>query len=370
MRVLHVLPIDVARGAQVYARALADTANRVPGEQHEVAVLFSGPRVAAFADYELGVPSGRLHAAGLDPRAAWLLWRLVRRTDPDVVLAHGAEAMKYAVLVRTARRRVACHAIGVVSPKALHGASRRLHTALVRRADLVTAVSGAVADQLQQLFGVRTVRVIPNGRDPCVYAAEPSPTSPPQLIYVGHLTRTKRPEVFVDVVSRLRARGCNFDAVMVGGGPMERDVAQAAGAVGIEMLGRRSDIPSLLQRASVFLFTSTSEGEGMPGVLIEAGLAGLPVVATDVPGVRDVVVDRDTGRVAGVDDTAALATAAEELLRDPSLRAVMGESARRRCTRLFSLEASTAMFVTELRALVQRPRPPRSDDALPDRTIS
>jgi hypothetical protein len=55
----------------VYARALADHANRVAGEHHEVAVLFAGDRVAALADHELAVPRGRLYSAGMDPRAAW-----------------------------------------------------------------------------------------------------------------------------------------------------------------------------------------------------------------------------------------------------------------------------------------------------------
>lgn len=90
----------------------------------------------------------------------------------------------------------------------------------------------------------------------------------------------------------------------------------------------------------------------MPGVIIEAGLAGVPVVATDVPGVRDVVVHGETGLVIGVDDIAGLKDAAERLIRDESLRSAMGRAARTRCTRLFTLDASTTMFIAELRALV------------------
>ena len=59
----------------------------------------------------------------------------------------------------------------------------------------------------------------------------------------------------------------------------------------IEVLGRRSDVPEILSQADVFLFTSLEEGEGMPGVLIEAGFAGLPVVTTEVPGARTVIED-------------------------------------------------------------------------------
>jgi glycosyltransferase involved in cell wall biosynthesis len=75
-------------------------------------------------------------------------------------------------------------------------------------------------------------------------------------------------------------------------------------------------------------------------VLIEAGLAGLPVVTTDVPGARDVVVDGVTGRIVAVDDEGGLADAVESLLVDPASRASMGQAARERCLSEFSLDAS------------------------------
>jgi glycosyltransferase involved in cell wall biosynthesis len=78
----------------------------------------------------------------------------------------------------------------------------------------------------------------------------------------------------------------------------------------------------------------------MPGVLIEGGLAGLPVVTTRVPGAADVVEDGDTGFVVPVDDLPAIVDACRTLVRDPDLRARFGAAARARCEREFSLEAS------------------------------
>ena len=63
-------------------------------------------------------------------------------------------------------------------------------------------------------------------------------------------------------------------------------------AHGVELLGPRSDVPELLRSADVFVFTSLPTGEGMPGVLIEAGLSGLPAVSTPVPGAATVVARR------------------------------------------------------------------------------
>ena len=76
---------------------------------------------------------------------------------------------------------------------------------------------------------------------------------------------------------------------MIGDGPLRDALALPAEKARVELLGSRSDVAEQMRRADLMIFPSRPEGEGMPGVLIEAGLSGLPVVATAVPGVR---VDR------------------------------------------------------------------------------
>jgi glycosyltransferase involved in cell wall biosynthesis len=364
LQVLHLLPADLARGAQVYARALVDQANRIPGQRHEVAVVFAGERVAAYADHELAVPPSRLGSAGLDPRVVWRLRRLVGAQRPDVVVAHGADALKYALFVGSSARPLVCHAIGVVSPKARHGVHWHVHHGLLSRADLVTAVSEAVADEVRTLFRqpAERVRVVPNGRDPAVFSpgADRDSGGPPRLLFLGHLTATKRPEVFLGVVARLRARGCPFEAVMVGDGPLVAEVSRAAAPLQVRVLGRSGDVASVLRSADVLLFPSRPEGEGMPGVFIEASLAGVPVVATDVPGAREVIEDGRTGRVLPVDDLFGLTDAVAELLEDTDLRTTMARAARARCEVLHSMERSTSIFLAELEALTQRRRSARA----------
>jgi glycosyltransferase involved in cell wall biosynthesis len=358
LHVLHVLPTDLARGAQVYVRALADHANHVAGQRHEVVVLFAGERVAAHADHELAVPPGRLGSAGLDPRAVRRLRRLVRDRRPDAVVAHGADALKYAVFLRSPDRMVVCHAIGVAAPKARSGPHRLLHRWLLSRADLVTAVSQAVADELRSLFRVpaERVRVVPNGRDAAVFTpgGARDAGAPPRLLFVGHLTATKRPDLFLAVVARLRTRGCAFEARIVGDGPLADEVSRIAAPLDVQVLGRRVDVASVLRSGDVLLFTSRPEGEGMPGVFIEASLAGVPVVATDVPGAHDVIEDGRTGRVLPRDDVSGLTEAVAELLEDAGLRAAMGRAARARCEQLFSMEHSASVFLGELAALERR----------------
>jgi glycosyltransferase involved in cell wall biosynthesis len=127
---------------------------------------------------------------------------------------------------------------------------------------------------------------------------------------------------------------------MAGDGPLLDALRGPADAAGVTLLGRIDDVPSLLARSDVMVMTSVPEGEGMPGVLIEGGLAGLAVVTTRVPGAAEVVVDGDTGFVVPVDDLRALVDACSTLVREPEVRERFGAAARARCEREFSLEAS------------------------------
>jgi glycosyltransferase involved in cell wall biosynthesis len=147
-------------------------------------------------------------------------------------------------------------------------------------------------------------------------------------------------------------RGIPVRGVMVGDGPLEARVVEAAAPVNTEVLGRRDDVPDVLAESDVFLFTSVVEGEGMPGVLIEAGLAGLPTVSTDVPGARTVIDVGVSGFVLDPDDFEGFVDACERLARDPELRASMGKAARNRCTREFTLEASARRWEELLDALI------------------
>ena len=86
----------------------------------------------------------------------------------------------------------------------------------------------------------------------------------------------------------------------------------------MHVLGHRNDIPQILAAIDVFILTS--DAEGLPGVLIEAQMAGCPVVTVPVGGVRDLVDDGETGIVTDGLDPEELAAASIELLRDPHLR--------------------------------------------------
>jgi glycosyltransferase involved in cell wall biosynthesis len=122
-------------------------------------------------------------------------------------------------------------------------------------------------------------------------------------------------------------------------------------AQGVELLGPRFDVPGLLRHSDIFVFTSLPTGEGMPGVLIEAGLSGLPAVSTRAPGVASVLSDGNTGYI--VDDSVTAMTAAiSDLLDNPDRREAMGAAARARCESEFSLDLMADRWRKTLQPLV------------------
>jgi len=318
--------------------------------------MFAGPAEVP-VDMSLD-HSGRAAAGvGIDLRLVLRLRSVLIDLDPLAVVAHGSEPLKYLVPAMVDRRRpLAYHAIGTYSGSH-RSMQERIWKFLHGRPDLIIAVGEEVRSECIVRFGVPEDHVIfvPNGRDPLTFrpAGDGQRASPPQLLFVGALTPGKRPQRFITMVQHLRARGLEFSATMVGGGPLHGALMDSAKAAGVELLGSRSDIPQLMRQADVLVFTSLPSGEGMPGVLIEAGLSALPAVATDVPGVRSVVDNGSTGFVIGLGDTDAMVTALERLLDDSGLRTSMGRAARQHCLEHFGIDSVATQWSEALRPLLE-----------------
>ncbi len=355
--VLHVIPTAIARGAQREARALA-TRLDLPGVRHHRLLSLFAASNAVPVDVALDHGGGDRAARGFDPRLAIRLRAELRRTAPTVVVAHGGDPLKYLVPAMLGTRRpLAYYATGTFEHQ-----SSALRVALWRtllgRADVVAAEGEEVLAQCRRLLRVpeQSSVLAPNGRDPEEFhpSARRRHDVDPVVVFVGALTSGKRPGRFIEVVAALRSRGVGLRAVVCGDGPLAPSLTGPATAAGVELLGSRSNVAEVLRGADVFVFPSLPTGEGMPGVLIEAGLTGLPVVATAVPGVRTIVDDGASGFVVDVDDVDAMVEATAILLTEPGRRRAMGDAARRRCQDHFSLDAVAACWTAFLTPLVSR----------------
>ena len=159
------------------------------------------------------------------------------------------------------------------------------------------------------------------------------------VCYHGRLVNQKNPETLVELATHLRDTGhANAMVLVAGDGPRREELEAEAtrrnlgGA--IRFLGRRDDIPSILQASDIAVLPSSKEG--FSNALVEAMAAGLPPVATDVGGNAEAVEDGRSGYIIQPGDVEALKTRVAEIVDNPDLRAAMSQSTADRA-RKFSL---------------------------------
>jgi glycosyltransferase involved in cell wall biosynthesis len=179
----------------------------------------------------------------------------------------------------------------------------------------VVAVSPSTADSLRR-YNVATEAIIPPGCvPPQTTVNRLAPSATPHLIWLGRLVRTKRPRDAISAFKRVREviPGATLD--LVGGGYLERAIRREHHqGVTVHGLVDETLKASLLSRADLLLLPGTREGWGIAA--LEAASYGVPVVAYDIPGLRDVVLHRVTGVVVPA-SAAELGSAAAKLLEDP-----------------------------------------------------
>jgi glycosyltransferase involved in cell wall biosynthesis len=148
-----------------------------------------------------------------------------------------------------------------------------------------------------------------------------------QCAFIGRITQIKRPDRFLDVVSEVKKRGIDLDFFMAGDGELlegcRKRISQQD--LPVTVLGWQSDIEKVLSAADIVVLTS--DNEGTPLSLIQAGMAGLPVVTTNVGSVPEVVLDGITGIITDL-DVQEIANALEKLATDKALRERLGLAAQ------------------------------------------
>lgn len=207
----------------------------------------------------------------------------------------------------------------------------------------VVTVSQANRDHMKERFGVppEHVEVIACGVDTERFSPGVVASAPPRIICVGRLVPVKNHLLLLEACARLRQRGVAFQCELVGEGRARRDIEAALArlrlADWVTLVGaaEQDEVRDRLRRAAVAVLASTSEG--MPVCLMEAAACGVPVVATAVGGVPELVVEGQTGFLVPSGDAQALAQRLERLLSDPPLASRMRASARHTALRRFSV---------------------------------
>lgn len=280
----------------------------------------------------------------LDLRAVRELVGAIDRFQPDVVHAHSSKAGTIA--------RLAAHRCGVPAVFTVHGwafsqgmpplrrcLAMTVERAMARYAHRIVCVSDSDYQLARRCRVGRPGQVLRiwNGLPDVPQRCSYQPHDPVRAIMVARFAHPKDHQVLFRAVARLRQP---LEMVLVGGGERLRE-AQALGerlgiADRLRFLGDCHNVPHLLADADLFVLTSRSEG--FPVSILEAMRAGLPVIASDVGGIREQVVEGATGYLVPGGDDRLLAARLEHLLAHPELRRQLGEAGRRRYLEDFTLD--------------------------------
>jgi len=169
------------------------------------------------------------------------------------------------------------------------------------------------------------INTLPSKKDAQVIYDLPSQVL--QCAFVGRITQIKRPDRFLDVVAEIKKRRIEIEFLVAGDGELLEACREriAAEELPVKVLGWQSDMERVLAASDIVILTS--DNEGTPLSLIQAGMAALPVVTTNVGSIPEVVMDGITGIITNV-DVMEMADALEKLAGDVGLRARMGSAAQ------------------------------------------
>ncbi len=288
---------------------------------------------------QLEVPSVRVRAPrDFDPRLALRTVRAVRSLAPDLVHTHLVHADVYGGLAAGVTR-AALVATKHNDDPFRAGPFRYVERMLARRAARVIAITEALRYFNIDRVGLPSAKVttIHYGLDdlPRPWAENPPAQVPEEarvVLAVSRLVEQKGVDVAVRAMARVRERHPQAALVVLGEGPLLGRLE----ADGVHLLGRVGDPAAWYRRAELLVHPARWEGFGL--AMLEAMLAALPVVATRVSSIPEIVVEGETGLLVAPDDPDALAVAVDRLLADDALRAAYGEAGLRRARADFSVE--------------------------------
>ena len=237
---------------------------------------------------------------------------------------------------------------GADSPEAER--ARALERTVFTHADRGVVTTDAMREFVLEHYGVaeERIRVIPNYVDTETFQPGPGGArSSPRVVFIGRLDQQKNPLALVEAMS-----GLDAELVMVGAGRLQGEVEQLAKELGVRLTlpGRlpHPELPGLLAASDLFVLPSHYEGH--PKVLLEAMAAGVPVVGTDVDGIRNLLRHGENGYVCGT-SAPELHEAIRELLDAPTLRQRLGQAGRQFVVDNYSLKRIAPLELEVVREL-------------------
>lgn len=378
LRILQLVARPQRRGAEVFAYQLSRTL-RKEGNDVKIAYLYDceGDADLPVDAHDTLIGESECHPSerglGANPRLLWKLGRLLRSYRPDVVQLNGDRTVKYGCMLRWlvpgAPWSVVYRNIGNPLDWTLTGLRQLAFRRLIAGVDGAVAISNSSLEAIRRLYpGLLNGTVIHNGIDPLEIRADRSRAAiraelatlagNPVVVSVGSLSHEKRPDLLLSAFALVRKDVPDAVLWMVGVGPLlgelERQAQQLSIAAAVRFTGVRADVGSVMSAADVFALTSDTEG--MPAVVLEAGYHGVPAVVTRVGGIPECVLDGETGSIVDRRDVGMIGGALTAFLTSVELRTRVGRQARVHITEHFTMDRIADQYVRFYRSLVPASR--------------
>ena len=342
----------IVAGAQFQVLYMARHFRSLGWAVQVVSMVQDTPLLREFENHDIQVSTLNMKNGVPDPRGIIKLVNIIQDWQPDIVHSH----MVHANLLARVTRLIAKMSVLICTAHNINEGGRwreiayRLTDSLC---DITVNVSRAGAERSVRVGAVPPDRVlvIHPGVDAARFQSDQSMRGKTRAalglgdsfdwIAVGRFEDNKDYPTMLDAFAEFHRKHPNSLLMIVGKGPLEEAIKELAAQSGIKdavlFLGVRRDIPALMAAADAYLMSSA--WEGLPAVLLEAAASGLPIVATDVGGNREVVVHEETGYLVPAKDPGALADAMNSI-REMSIqeRQDLGLRARQNFEENFSIE--------------------------------
>lgn len=341
---------------------LAECINRMPAEKYRHAIVC----LTDYSDFSKKItrPDVEIYALhkppGLGLETHFSIWKLFRRIKPTVLHTYNISALEYAAVATLAGVPVRVHAEhgrDASDPEGTNWKYNLLRRMLRPFVDRFIPVSGDLKRWFTEVIGVPDEKniLINNGVDTRQFALARNHSGNDPVRHfsencfvigtVGRIQDVKNHAGLIDAFIHLReilpGQKEQLRLIIIGDGPLLPSLRAKVSNAGIEDLvwlpGARDDIADLMQTFSVFAMTSIAEGT--PVVVLEAMASGLPVIATQVGGMPEVIIDNVTGKLVPASDAQAFAAAISEYVLAPELLVRHGAAGRQRIESTYSVEA-------------------------------
>ncbi|MEA3328135.1 MAG: GT4 family glycosyltransferase PelF [Candidatus Omnitrophota bacterium] len=344
MKILQILPELNVGGVE---RGVVDLARRLVLAGHQAVVISNGGRLVSQLE-SLGV---KHYLLPVNKKSLFSIWSMIKKVENIL--------RKENVSIVHARSRVpawiayfACRRSNTKFITTAHGYyNTHFFSRVMGWGKRVITPSQPIAKRMIEQFGVpeEKIRLVPRGLDLNEFSFQKKDTVPGNEVvvgFIGRITPLKGHVYFIKAISKVARKIPGLKVLIVGDSPAgkhnyKEQIMLLARRLGltpyIKFLGTRADIPDILAELDILVMASTAP-EAFGRVLIEAGAAGIPVVATKIGGVVDIVDNEKTGLLVAPRDPQQMAEAIIRLIKDKNLAVSLAEAAREKVAKEFNLD--------------------------------